>query len=306
MLDRSVEFRDATPAEREINLCNAGVMVCERALLFTLLREVKADNAQGEYYLPDVIGLARRRHLTCAVIETDETEVLGVNSRAELALVERHMQARLRRMALEGGATLRDPESVYFSSDTRLGRDVVVEQNVVFGPGVTVADNVMIRAFSHLEGVRVEEGAIVGPFARLRPGAEIGRNVHIGNFVEVKNAKIDEGAKANHLTYIGDAHVGAGSNIGAGTITCNYDGFDKHHTEIGANVFIGSNTALVAPVKVGEGAYVGAGSVITKDVTAEALAVERAKQAEVPGWATKFRARKRAEKAAKSKSEKKG
>lgn len=303
-LEAIVEARDATPEQRGIGLCNAGGFLLDAELLFSLLADVKPDNAQGEFYLTDIVKLARARNLRCVAVEVPADDVLGVNTRAELALVEAIYQVRRRLAAMLAGVTLADPNTVYFSHDTKIGTDVSIGQNVVFGPGVTLAGNVTIKPFCHLEGVTVAEGAIIGPFARLRPGSEIGPGAHIGNFVETKNAKIGKGAKANHLTYLGDTKIGAGSNIGAGTITCNYDGFDKHHTEIGENVFIGSNTALVAPVKIGDGAIVGAGSVITKEVSPEALAVERAKQTEVDGWATKFRARKRAEKEAKAKSKK--
>jgi bifunctional UDP-N-acetylglucosamine pyrophosphorylase/glucosamine-1-phosphate N-acetyltransferase len=305
-LDAIVEARDTTPEQRAIGFCNAGGFLLDAALLFALLAELTPNNAQGEYYLTDIVKAARARNLRCVAVEVPAEDVLGVNTRVELADVERLYQKRRRIAAMLEGATLADPDTVYFSFDTKLGTDVSIGQNVVFGPAVTVANNVTIKPSCHLEGVKIAEGAIIGPFARLRPGSEIGRDVHIGNFVETKNAKLETGVKANHLTYLGDTRVGAGSNIGAGTITCNYDGFDKHHTEIGANVFIGSNSALVAPVKVGDGAYVGAGSVITKEVAPDALAVERSKQAEMDGWAAKFRARKRAEKEAKAKSTKKG
>jgi bifunctional UDP-N-acetylglucosamine pyrophosphorylase/glucosamine-1-phosphate N-acetyltransferase len=226
-----------------------------------------------------------------AALETDADEVLGVNTRNELAAVEQVFQARARSAAMLAGATLVAPETVFFSHDTILGRDVVIEPNVFFAPGVTVADGVTIRAFSHIEGAKIAMGAVVGPYARLRPGADIGPKAHIGNFVEIKNASIDAGAKVNHLTYIGDAHVGAGSNIGAGTITCNNDGYGKYHTEIGANVFVGSDSALVAPVTIGDGAYIGSGSVITEDVPADALAIARGRQVVKPGWAAALRAK---------------
>jgi bifunctional UDP-N-acetylglucosamine pyrophosphorylase/glucosamine-1-phosphate N-acetyltransferase len=231
-------------------------------------------------------------------VEAPAEELLGVNSRSELAAAEAVVQGALRARAMAGGATLIDPDSVWLSHDTRLGRDVTIGPNVIFGPGVEVADKVEIRGFCHIEGARIAEGAVIGPFARLRPGTDIGRDAHIGNFVEIKNARIEEGAKANHLAYLGDARVGAGANIGAGTITCNYDGFMKYHTDIGAGAFIGSNAALVAPVKIGDGAIVGAGSVITRDVAKDALALERARQGELAGWAVEFRAKKSAEKAA--------
>jgi len=303
-----VEFRDANEAQRAIGLCNAGIMAIDGKRLFDLLDAVGNDNAKGEYYLTDIVAVARGKGWGCAVVETDDpAEVMGVNSRADLARAEAAMQDRLRAAAMANGATLTDPETVWFSFDTRLGRDVTVGPNVVFGPGVTVADGVEIRAFSHIEGATIAEGALIGPFARLRPGADIRRDVHIGNFVEIKEALIEEGAKANHLSYIGDSRVGPAANIGAGTITCNYDGFFKDRTDIGAGAFIGSNTALVAPVKVGDGAIVGAGSVITRDVAKDALAVTRAEQAERPGWAVKFRTRRQAAKdAARGKSKKAG
>lgn len=295
-LEAIVEFKDASAEERRINLCNSGIMVLSAPLLFDLLAHVKNDNAKGEYYLTDIVGLARGRGLKAAVVETSESEVIGVNSRAELAQAEAIFQARARAAAMDAGATLIAPETVYFSCDTKLGRDVVVEPNVVFGPGVTVGDRVTIHAFCHLEGASIAEGASVGPFARLRPGADLRQKAKVGNFVEVKKAVLEEGAKVNHLTYIGDARVGAGANVGAGTITCNYDGFFKYKTDIGAGAFIGSNTALVAPVKIGEGAIIGAGSTITKDVETDALVVTRSEQKEIKGWAAKFRARSKAKK----------
>ena len=300
-LEAIVEARDATPAELDIGLCNSGVMCVSGEHLFPLLAQVGNDNAKREYYLTDIVGLARAAGLRCAVIEGAAEELIGVDDRGDLARAEKVMQGRLRARAMNEGATLLDPESVYFSFDTRLGRDVTVGQNVVFGPGVTVGDRVEIRPFCHIEGAEVADGAIVGPFARLRPGAKLGRDVHIGNFVEIKNATLETGAKANHLSYVGDAHVGEKANIGAGTITCNYDGFFKHLTEIGAGAFIGSNTALVAPVKVGAGAITGAGSAISKDVPADALSVTRAPQRDAAGWAAKFRAAKQAEKDEKGK-----
>ena len=302
-LDAIVEARDATPDQKKVGFCNAGGFLLDAALLRELLGELKNENAQKEYYLTDIVTGARRRNKRCVAVEVPAEDVLGINSRVELAHVESIMQRRLRERAMLDGATMTDPETVWLSHDTKLGRDVTIGPNVFFGPNVTIADNVRINGFCHFEDCRVGEGAIIGPFARLRPGADLGRDVHIGNFVEIKKAKIEDGAKANHLAYIGDARVGAGANIGAGTITCNYDGFDKHFTDIGTEAFIGSNTALVAPVKVGDGANIGAGSVITKDVEKDALAVERNEQRHLPGWAAKFRAKKRAEKAAKSKKE---
>lgn len=302
-LERIVEFKDATPAERAIGLCNAGVMAVAGKHLFALLAQVKNDNAKGEYYLTDIVGLARAQGLGCTVVEGHEDEVLGINSRAELAEAETILQRRLRAHWLAEGVTMADPATVWFSWDTELAADVTLEPNVVFAPMVKVARGARIRAFSHLEGCNVGPGAIIGPFARLRPGADLADDVHIGNFVEIKNAKVESGAKVNHLSYVGDARVGAKANVGAGTITCNYDGFGKYHTDIGAGAFIGSDTALVAPVKVGDGAITGAGSVITKDVPANALAVERSALVLKDGWAAGFRARKRAEK---EKSGKKG
>lgn len=300
-LDAIVEFKDATPEQRAIGLCNSGVMAADAALLFGLLSKVRNDNAKGEYYLTDVVALARKKGLPCAVVRAPEEELLGVNSRGEQAVAEAVIQTRLRARAMENGATLIDPSSVFFSVDTKLGQDVTVGPNVIFGPGVTVADNVEIRAFCHIEGAKIGKGAIVGPFARLRPGAVLGEEAHIGNFVEVKATVVEAGAKANHLTYLGDARVGAGANVGAGTITCNYDGFLKSHTDIGKGAFIGSNSALVAPVKIGDGAIVGAGSVITKDVPANALAAARGDMRVIPGWAKPYRERKKAEKVARKK-----
>jgi bifunctional UDP-N-acetylglucosamine pyrophosphorylase/glucosamine-1-phosphate N-acetyltransferase len=300
-LERIVEVKDASPAELALPLCNSGVMAVDGALLFPLLERIGNQNAKGEYYLTDLVGLARQAGRACAVVLGLESELIGVNSRLELAQAESVLQDRLRRQAMEAGVTMQAPETVFLSWDTRLGRDVTLGPNVVFGPGVDVADGVEIRAFSHLEGCRIETGAIIGPFARLRPGAQIGPKAHIGNFVEIKKAVVEEGAKVNHLTYIGDARIGAGANIGAGTITCNYDGFGKYLTDIGKGAFIGSNSALVAPVKIGDGAIVGAGSVITKDVSADSLAVARGEQTMLGGWAAQFRARMQAAKAAKLK-----
>jgi len=301
LLDRIVEFKDANEAERACNLCNAGIFAADGKQFFRWTAALKNDNAQREYYLTDVPALARCDAIRCAVAVVDETDVMGVNSRTELARAEQGMQARLREAALASGVGMRDPDTVYLAHDTVLEPDVEVEPFVLFGPGVTVRSGAVIRAFSHLEGAEVGRNTIVGPYGRLRPGAVLAEDVHIGNFVEVKNSRVEKGAKANHLSYIGDASVGAGANIGAGTITCNFDGFDKHRTEIGAGAFIGSNTALVAPVKVGEDAYVGAGSTIANDVPAGALAVVRAEQAERPGWAETFRTRKKAEKAERKK-----
>ena len=297
VLEAIVEYRDADEDTRAIDLCNSGVMVVDGSILFELLGEVKNDNAKQEYYLTDVVAIARQRGLPSVVVEGEEEEVLGVNSRDELALVESVMQKRLRQKAMEDGATLLDPSTVYFSHDTKLGKDVIVGPNVFFGPGVTVADNVTINAFCHIEGASIAEGATVGPFARLRPGADISVEAHVGNFCEIKNAIIGEGAKVNHLTYIGDAWVGPASNIGAGTITCNYDGFNKHLTVIGAGAFIGSNSTLVPPITIEDGAYTGAGSVITKNVDKDGFAVTRAEQINRPEAAARYRKRKAAEKA---------
>jgi bifunctional UDP-N-acetylglucosamine pyrophosphorylase / glucosamine-1-phosphate N-acetyltransferase len=295
---KMVEYKDATEEERAVLLCNSGMMAVRAKDLFRWLDQVGNDNAAGEYYLPDVVNIAAAEGRDAVVIEGDPYETAGVNSRAELAHLELDWQRRRREQALQDGATLIDPESVWFAADTKLGRDVTVEPHVVFGPGVEIADGATIKAFSHIEGATIATKAIIGPFARLRPGAKIGERAKVGNFVEVKKAVLGPGAKANHLSYIGDADVGADANIGAGTITCNYDGFGKYSTVIGAGAFIGSNTALVAPVTVGDGAIVGAGSVITKDVEADSLAVERNEQKGIAGWAKRFRERMVARKAA--------
>jgi bifunctional UDP-N-acetylglucosamine pyrophosphorylase/glucosamine-1-phosphate N-acetyltransferase len=286
---RIIEWADASQEERAIGLCNAGAACAPAADLFRWLDAIGNDNIKGEYYLTDIVALAVADGKRVAAEEAAEAELTGANSRAELALLEAGMQARLRAAALEGGATLTAPETVFFSWDTQLGQDVSIGPNVVFGPGVTVEDGAEIRAFSHLEGCTVRHRAIIGPFARLRPGAEVGREAHVGNFVELKAATLGEGAKANHLTYLGDVTVGAGANIGAGTITCNYDGVNKHRTEIGAGAFIGSDTALVAPVRVGDRALVAAGSVITEDVPDDALAIARGRQTTKPGRGFKGR-----------------
>ncbi|MBK0400914.1 bifunctional UDP-N-acetylglucosamine diphosphorylase/glucosamine-1-phosphate N-acetyltransferase GlmU [Limibaculum sp. M0105] len=289
MLDRIVEAKDATEAELAIRLCNSGVLAADAATLLRLLDRVGCDNAQGEFYLTDVIGLARGEGRACCAVLCDEAETMGINDRAELARAEALWQARARREAMLGGVTMTAPETVFLAWDTVLGRDVTIGPNVVFAPGVSVADGAEIRAFCHLEGAVVGEGAIVGPFARLRPGARIGAGAHVGNFVEIKNASLGAGAKANHLTYVGDALVGAGANLGAGTITCNYDGFDKHRTEIGEGAFIGVNTALIAPVSVGANAYVATGTVITRDVPDEALAIARVPQENREGSGRRLR-----------------
>jgi len=290
-LERIVEARDATPAERAIGLCNSGIMAIDSRHAFDLMDRIGNDNAKREFYLTDIVAIARAQGLSCRVAELPAEELLGVNTRAELAAAEALMQERLRRCAMEAGATLIAPETVFLSADTRLGRDVVIEPNVVLGPGVRIADNVVIRSFSHLEGAEIAEGSIVGPFARLRPGAVLEAEVHVGNFVEVKATRLGTGVKASHLSYLGDSDIGAGTNIGAGTSTCNYDGFNKHRTVIGERAFIGSNTALVAPVTVGDGAYVATGSVVTSDVPPDALTIARARQVDKPGRAAELRAR---------------
>ncbi len=288
LLERIVEFKDASDQERAITFCNSGLLACDAGMLFSLIDAVGNDNASEEYYLTDVVEIARSRGLDVTAVACDEAETLGVNSRTDLAAADAVFQTRARAELLEQGVTLMAPDTVYLCADTVIGRDTVIEPNVVFGPGVTVESGATIRAFSHLEGCHVSRGAVVGPYARLRPGAELAENTRIGNFVEVKNAEIAEGAKVNHLSYIGDASVGAASNIGAGTITCNYDGVMKHKTTIGKNVFVGSNTMLVAPVTVGDGAMTATGTVVTKDVEPDALAVARAKQENKPGYARKL------------------
>jgi bifunctional UDP-N-acetylglucosamine pyrophosphorylase/glucosamine-1-phosphate N-acetyltransferase len=286
---KMVEFKDATPKERAATLCNSGLMAAKSADLFALLTKVGNDNAQGEYYLPDIVNIAQGEGHACAVVETaDENEVAGINARGELAQAEARWQQRRRAQAMADGVSLVAPETVWFAWDTQLGRDVTVEPNVVFGPGVTVADTVTIHAFSHLEGATLESGVSVGPYARLRPGAVLKKNSRVGNFVEMKKAVLGEGAKANHLTYLGDATVGAGANIGAGTITCNYDGYFKHQTVIGDRAFIGSNSALIAPVKIGADAIVAAGSAVSHDVGPGELRLVRAEQLVKPGWADRF------------------
>ena len=299
MLERIVEFKDASPAEQAIRLCNSGVICADAAMLFDLVAAVGNRNASGEYYLTDIVEIARARGLSVGMVRCDESETLGINTRAELAAAEAAFQARARAEALDNGVTLIAPETIHFALDTVIGRDAVVGPNVVFGPGVTIESEAEIRAFCHLEGCHVSRGAVVGPFARLRPGAELAEDVHVGNFVEIKNAILDEGAKVNHLSYIGDADVGERSNIGAGTITCNYDGVFKHRTVIGKRVFIGSDTMLVAPVRVGDDAMTGSASVITVDVPAGALAISRPEQVIKQGLALRLMARLRALKAAK-------
>ncbi|TVR83991.1 MAG: bifunctional UDP-N-acetylglucosamine diphosphorylase/glucosamine-1-phosphate N-acetyltransferase GlmU [Rhodospirillales bacterium] len=297
-LEAIVEAKDATPQQRTIGLCNSGVMAVDGGQLYSLLDRVGNDNAKGEYYLTDIVGLARSDGLPCGYVEGDVSELVGVNSRADLAAAEAILQDRLRAVAMAEGATLIDPRTVYFSWDTVLGRDVTVGPSVLFGPGVQVGDRVEILGFCHIEGATIAQGARIGPFARLRPGASIDPDAHIGNFVEIKNATVEIGAKVNHLSYIGDARIGAGANIGAGTITCNYDGFFKSHTDVGAGAFIGSNTCLVAPVRIGDGAIVGASSAIAKDVPADALAVTRGPYMVREDWARRFRERRGAEKLA--------
>jgi bifunctional UDP-N-acetylglucosamine pyrophosphorylase/glucosamine-1-phosphate N-acetyltransferase len=284
-----VEHADATEAERAIALCNGGLMAFDGKVALQLLERIGNDNRKAEFYLTDAVKIAREMQRKAVALEVTEDEVSGINTKAQLAAAEAVMQQRLRQAALEAGVTLVAPETVHLAADTKLGRDVTIEPYVVFGPGVTVSDGATIRSFSHLAGAHVGKNAIIGPYARLRPGAKLEEGVHIGNFVEVKEATIEAGAKANHLSYIGDARVGAGANIGAGTITCNYDGAAKHRTDIGKGAFIGSNSALVAPVKIGDGAYVGSGSVITKDVPADALALGRGRQSVKEGWAKRLR-----------------
>jgi bifunctional UDP-N-acetylglucosamine pyrophosphorylase/glucosamine-1-phosphate N-acetyltransferase len=284
-----VEHKDASEQERACRLCNSGLMAVRSELAFDLLAQVGNDNAQGEYYLPEIVNIAIRQGGSCALVRTsDPDEVAGINSRAELAAAEARWQTARRTRAMADGATLVAPETVFFAWDTMLGRDVTVEPNVVFAPGVRVAEGATIHAFCHLEGASVGEGVSVGPFARLRPGTRLGKGAKVGNFVEVKNAEFGEGAKANHLTYVGDASVGAGANLGAGTITCNYDGYFKHRTVIGERAFIGSNSALIAPVNVGADAIVAAGSAVSRDVAAGELRMVRAEQLVKPGWADRF------------------
>ncbi len=300
-LEKIVEFKDASEAERAITFCNSGLMACDADVMFRLLDKVGNDNASGEYYLTDLVELARADGLAVTAVACPEDETLGINSRADLATADAVFQARARAELLDLGVTLMAPETVYLAFDTIVGRDSVIEPNVVFGPGVTVESGALIRAFSHLEGCHVSRGAKVGPYARLRPGAELAEDTHVGNFVEIKNAEIAAGAKVNHLSYIGDASVGEATNIGAGTITCNYDGVMKHRTEIGARAFIGSNTCLVAPVKVGNEAMTATGTIVTKDVDDGDLAIARAQQTNKPGRARKLMDMLRAKKAAKAK-----
>ncbi len=293
MLAAIREDADASDEERRVSLCNSGVMAFRGDLLAPLLERIGSDNAKGEFYLTDTVELARRDGCRVTVHECSEIEAMGVDSRAHLAIAESALQERLRRRAMDAGVTMIDPASVTLSHDTRFGRDVVIEPNVFFGPGVTLGARVLIKAFSHIEGATIQDDAMVGPFARLRPGTVVADSARIGNFVELKQAAIGSGAKVSHLSYIGDAGVGSAANIGAGTITCNYDGIAKHRTEIGPGAFIGSNSSLVAPVRVGRNAYVGSGSVITKNVPDEALALTRAPQKERAGWAARMAARKK-------------
>ena len=287
-LERIVEYKDADEATRAIRLVNSGVLAADAATLREFLPMIGNRNAAGEFYLTDLPGLARAEGLRVDVVTCGEAETLGINTRAELALAEAAFQARARAQALEDGVTLTEPATVWFALDTAIGRDAIIGQNVVFGPGVTVESGAEILPFCHLEGCHISAGATVGPFARLRPGAELGADVHVGNFVEIKNSVLDEGVKVGHLTYLGDTHVGERTNIGAGTVTCNYDGVGKHRTEIGANAFIGSDTMLVAPVRVGARAMTGSGSVITEDVPDDALAISRSRQVNKPGLATRL------------------
>jgi bifunctional UDP-N-acetylglucosamine pyrophosphorylase/glucosamine-1-phosphate N-acetyltransferase len=283
------EQADATPAERAIKLSNAGVMAFDGRKALQVIEEIGNANSKGEYYLSDAVGVVRQLGLEAVVIETSEDEVRGINTKTQLAEAEQVMQTRLRQAALDAGVTMVAPETVYLAADTRFGSDVTIEPFVVIGPGVTIADGAVIHSFSHIVQSSIGKKASVGPYARLRPGTSLGEGARIGNFVETKAATLEAGVKVNHLSYIGDTDIGAGANVGAGTITCNYDGFDKHRTTIGSGAFVGSNSSLVAPVKIGSGAYIGSGSVISRDVPDDALAVERSEQATRPGWAKRFR-----------------
>ena len=294
---RIVEANEATPEELAVKACNAGMYCADRAQLFDWLARVNNDNAKGEFYVTDIVGLATHEEKAVRAHFAPESAVMGTDTPAQLAQAEAIFQHRARAHFLNDGVAMAAPETVHFSWDTKIAAGVMIEQFVVFAPGVSIETGAVIRAFSHLEGAHIGAGALIGPYARLRPGAEIGEGAHIGNFVEVKKVKVGPGAKANHLAYLGDGTVGEGANIGAGTIFCNYDGFDKYETHVGPGAFIGSNTALVAPVTIGPGAYTGSGSVITKSVPADALALERAPQVEKPGWAARFRAAKLAKKA---------
>lgn len=300
-LEAIIEAREATQDQRRVRTCNSGVMAGRAKEMFRLLQKITNTNAKGEYYLTDLVGLARAEGGRCALVIAAEDDLIGCDSKADLAKAEGIFQARTRKAMMESGVTLMSPDTVFFAHDTAIAADVVVEPNVVFAPGVSVGAGTRIRAFCHLEGAVIGEDCEIGPFARLRAGTVLGRGVRVGNFVETKNTAMGEGAKANHLAYLGDGTIGAGANIGAGTIFCNYDGFLKHQTDVGAGAFVGSNSALVAPVSIGDGAYVGSGSIITKDVPADALAVARAPQMTREGWAKTFRSRKAAEKASKGK-----
>ncbi|UYV36075.1 bifunctional UDP-N-acetylglucosamine diphosphorylase/glucosamine-1-phosphate N-acetyltransferase GlmU [Rhodobacteraceae bacterium D3-12] len=302
-LEKIVEFKDASDDERAIILCNSGVIMVDAGTLFSLLADVSNDNASGEYYLTDIVAIANARGLSATSVTCDEAETMGINSRPQLAQADAAFQSRARAEALENGVTLEAPETVFFAHDTVIGRDTVIEPNVVFGPGVTVETGAHIRAFSHLEGCHVSRGGVIGPYARLRPGAELSEDVHIGNFVEIKNATLAAGAKANHLSYIGDADVGEASNIGAGTITCNYDGVMKHRTTIGARAFVGSNTMFIAPATLGDEAMTATGTVFTGDVPDGAMVIGRAEAQIKPGFARKFMQMLKAKKARQSKDE---
>ena len=288
-LEKIVEAKEASPEELAVTLCNSGVLAAQSGRLFSALKHVTNENAKGEYYLTDVIEIMRNEGGRAIAVRGDEGEMLGVNSRVDLAAANTSFQANMRRIALEDGVTMRDPDTVYFSYDTVIERDAVIGENVVFGPGVTVKSGATIHPFCHIEGAVVGEGASVGPFARLRPGTELGPDTFIGNFVEVKKTKMGRGSKASHLTYLGDADIGESSNIGAGTVTCNYDGFFKHKTTIGDGVFIGTHTSLVAPVTIGDGGFTATGTVVTKNVPADALGIARAEQVNKLGWAARFR-----------------
>lgn len=302
-LEAIVEAREATPEQLKVRICNSGVMAGRATDMFRLLKNITNQNAKGEYYLTDLVGLARAEGGRCALVTATEDDLIGCDSKSDLAEAEAIFQARRRRALMEGGVTLVAPETVFFAHDTEIAADVIVEPHVVFGPGVKVSAGARIRAFSHLEGALVGEWCEIGPYARLRPGTVLAKGVKIGNFVETKNTEMGEGAKANHLAYLGDGRIGADANIGAGTIFCNYDGFEKHQTKIGEGAFVGSNSAIVAPVSIGDGAYVGSGSVITKDVPDDALAVARGHQMTREGWAKTFRTRKASEKASKKKKD---
>ena len=287
-LEKIIEFKDASVKERKISLCNSGVVAVQGKLLEKLLAQLKNDNAAGEFYLTDIVGIACKQGLECGFIKTDENEVLGVNSRFELAKIEAIKQNQLRKKHMDAGATLLDPASIYFSYDTKISHDVLINPHVVFGKKVVIEKNVEVRSFCHIEGAEIASGAVVGPFARIRPQTKIGENARVGNFVEIKKSVLKSGAKVNHLSYVGDSEIGHEANIGAGVITCNYDGYNKFTTKVGDKVFVGSNSALIAPVAIGKGAVIGAGSVITKDVAADDLAVARARQVDIKSGAKKY------------------